>query len=52
MSARQRKSRREAARWTRLRYVVRGLLAKPGAMEKLVAAVRKHSGQEGGKDHG
>lgn len=47
MSARQRKSRRERARWTRLRYVVRTAFDKPGAMAKLYRAVIVHAGKEG-----
>lgn len=47
MSARYRKSRRERARWTLLRYVVRAALAKPGAYERLCRAVIAHAGKEG-----
>ena len=47
MRARQRKSRRERALWTRLRYVVRAALDKPGAMAKLYRAVMAHAGKEG-----
>lgn len=40
MTARQRKRRREHDRWPRLRYIVRAALAKPGAAERLMAAIR------------